>query len=130
MPFGIKPWHCIALSMLLLIVLAAIIARNPLVMLDEIAAKMLEFELERSNVIQELNALGDEFYATLSPSDRAEIRKGLPDVAREWYPTLFDDVAPAQLPDPTWPDRNRKALRKLREISKKYETFFSVPVSQ
>jgi len=48
-----------------------------------------------------LDATADTFYATLSPADRASLREGLPEEARQWWPTLFDDVTPARPPDRT-----------------------------
>lgn len=129
MPFRIKPWHCIALVMLLLIAVAANFVQNRPVIFDGYTVFMWMYEAEYDKVIQEMNALSNEFYATLSPSDRAAIREGLSDTAREWYPTLFDDVTPAQPPDPTWSDRSRKARRRLDKLIKRFELLNSVPVS-
>lgn len=56
-----------------------------------------------------VNSVTDAFYATLSPADRASLREGLPEEARQWWPTLFDDETPARTPDPTMSLR-RKAL--------------------
>lgn len=129
MTFRIKPWHCIAFIMLGLIAFVSIAVWNQPITLEEHTAKMWGFEAERDKVIQELNALSDEFYATLSPSDRAAIREGLSDTAREWYPMLFDDVTPARPPDPTWSDRHRKAKRKLDRLINRFEMLAPVPVS-
>ena len=129
MPFRIKPWHCIALVMLLLIAVAANFVQDRPVIFDGYTVFMWMYEAEYDKVIQEMNALSNEFYATLSPSDRAAIREGLSDTAREWYPTLFDDVTPAQPPDPTWSDRSRKARRRLDKLIKRFELLNSVPVS-
>lgn len=128
MPFRIKPWHCIAFVMVGLIAFVSIAVWDHPMTWEEHTAKMRGYEAEFDDVIEELNALSDEFYATLSPSDRAEIRERLPDDAREWYPTLYDDVTPAQPPDPTWSDRQRKARRKLNRLIKRYEILFSVTV--
>lgn len=129
MPFRIKPWHCVALVMLLLIAVAVNFVQDRQVIFDGYTVFMWMYEAEYDKVMQELNALSDEFYATLSPSDRAAIREGLSDTAREWYPMLFDDVTPAQPPDPTWSDRHRKARRKLDKLIKRFELLNSVPVS-
>lgn len=129
MPFRIKPWHCVALFMLVLIAFVEISVRNQPMTLEDHTAKMWGFKAEGDRVIQELNALSNEFYATLSPADRAAIRGGLSDTAREWYPMLFDDVTPAQPPDPTWSDRHRKALRRLDKLINRFELWNSVPVS-
>lgn len=53
--------------------------------------------------IRKMHAHSNEFYATLSPSDRAAIRAGLSESeeARKWWPTLFDDETPARSPDST-----------------------------
>ena len=124
MPFRIKPWHCIAFIMLGLIAYVSIWSR-PMTW-EEHTAKMWGYEAEFDEVMRELNALSEEFYATLSPADRAEIRGGLSDDARELYPTLFNDFTPAQPPDPTWSDRQRKVRRKLDRLIKRYEMLFSV----
>ena len=129
MPFRIKPWHCVGFIMLGLIAFVEISVRNQPMTLEDHTAKMWAFKAEGDKVIQELNALSNEFYATLSPSDRAAIREGLSDTAREWYPMLFDDVTPAQPPDPTWSDRHRKARRKLDKLINRFELLNSVPVS-
>ena len=129
MPFRIKPWHCIALVMLLLIAVAANFVQDRPVIFDGYTVFMWMYEAEHDELMQELNALSNEFYATLSPSDRAAIRGGLSDDAREWYPMLFDDVTPAQPPDPTWSDRSRKARRRLDKLIKRFELLNSVPVS-
>ena len=129
MPFRIKPWHCVALFMLVLIAVAVNFVQDRKVIFDGYTVFMWMYEAEYDKVMQELNALSDEFYATLSPSDRAAIREGLSDTAREWYPMLFDDVTPAQPPDPTWSDRHRKARRRLDKLIKRFELLNSVPVS-
>ena len=129
MPFRIKPWHCIVLVMLGLIAFVEIAVRNQPMMLEDHMEKMWGFEAEGDKVTQEMNALSNEFFATLSPADRAAIRGGLSDDARELYPTLFDDVTPAQPPGPNWSDRNRKARRRLDKLIKRFELLNSVPVS-
>ena len=129
MPFRIKPWHCVALFMLLLIAVAVNFVQDRKVIFDGYTVFMWMYEAEYDKVMQELNALNNEFYATLSPADRASIREGLSDTAREWYPMLFDDVTPAQPTDPTWSDRHRKARRKLDKLIKRFELLNSVPVS-
>ena len=128
MPFRIKPWHCIAFIMVGLIAFVSIVVWDHPMTWEEHTAKMWGYEADFDEVMRELNALSEEFYATLSPSDRAAIRGGLPDDARERYPTLYDDVTPAQAPDPTWSDRQRKARRKLDRLIKRYEMLFSVTV--
>lgn len=128
MPFRIKPWHYIAFVMLGLIAYVSIAAWDDPMTWEEHTAKMWGYEAECDGVMRELNALSEEFHATLSPSDRAAIREGLSDDARELYPTLYDDVTPAQAPDPTWSDRQRKARRKLERLIKRYEILFSVTV--
>ena len=129
MPFRIKPWHCIAFVMLGLIAYVSIAVRNHPMTWEEHTAKMWGYGAEFDDVMRELNALSDEFHATLSPSERAAIRRGLSDDSRELYPTLFDDITPAQPPDPTWSDRQRKASRKLDKLIKRYDMLMSVPVS-
>ena len=129
MPFRIKPWHCIALVMLLLIAVAVNFVQDRQVIFDGYTVFMWMYEAEYDKVMQELNALNNEFYATLSPADRASIREGLSETARELYPTLFDDVTPAQPPDPTWSDRHRKALRRWDKLTNRFELLNSVPVS-
>ena len=126
MPFPIKPWHCIAAVMLGLTAYVSIWDR-PMTW-EEHAVKMWGYEAEFDEVMRDLNALSEEFYATLSPSDRAAIRGGRSDDARELYPILFDDITPAQPPDPTWSDRQRKALRKLNKLIKRYDLLMSMPV--
>ncbi len=126
MPFRIKPWHCIAFIMLGLIAYVSIWSR-PMTWQDH-TAKMWGYEAEFDEVMRELNALSEEFYATLSPAERAAIRGGRSDDARELYPTLFNDFTPAQPPDPTWSDRQRKVRRKLDRLIKRYEMLFSVSV--
>jgi hypothetical protein len=128
MPIRIKPWHCIAFIMLGLIAYASIAVWNQPMTWEEHTAKMWGYEAEFDEVMRELNALSEEFYATLSPADRAEIRKRLPDDARERYPTLYDDVTPAQPADPTWSDRQRKARRKLNRLIKRYDLLMLMPV--
>lgn len=128
MPFRIKPWHCIAFIMVGLIAYVSIAVWDHPMTWEEHTAKMWGYEAEFDDVMRELNVLSEEFYATLSLSDRAAIRRGLPDDARELYPTLFDDITPAQPPDPTWSDRQRKASRKLERLIKRYEMLFSVTV--
>ncbi len=129
MPFRIKPWHCVALVMLLLIAVAVNFVQDRQVIFDGYTVFMWMYEAEYDKVMQELNALNNEFYATLSPADRASIREGLSETARELYPTLFDDVTPAQPPDPTWSDRHRKALRRWDKLINRFELLNSVPVS-
>ena len=129
MPFRIKPWHCVALVMLLLIAVAVNFVQDRQVIFDGYTVFMWMYEAEYDKVMQELNALNNEFYATLSPADRASIREGLSETARELYPTLFDDVTPAQPPDPTWSDRHRKARRRWDKLIKRFELLNSVPVS-
>ena len=128
MLFRIKPWHCIAFIMLGLIAFVSIVVWDHPMTWEEHTAKMWGYEAEFDEVMRELNALSEEFHATLSPSDRAAIRGGLLDDARELYPTLFDDFTPAQPPNPTWSDRQRKARRKLERLIKRYEMLFSVTV--
>ena len=73
MPFRIKPWHCIAVVMLGLIAYVSIVWDHPMTW-EEHTAKMWGYEAEFDEVMRELNALSEEFHATLSPSDRAAIR--------------------------------------------------------
>ena len=101
MPFPIKPWHCIAVVMLGLIAYVSIIVWDHPMTWEDHTAKMWGYEAEFDEVMRELNALSEEFYATLSPAERAAIRGGRSDDARELYPILFDDITPAQPPDPT-----------------------------
>ena len=56
------------------------------------------------------NAISDEFYSTLSPADRASLRAGLPEEARQWWPTLFDDVTPSRPPNPDIKARRQSLL--------------------
>lgn len=126
MPFRIKPWNCIAVVMLGLIAYVSITVWDHPMTWEEHTAKMWGYEAEFDEVMRELNALSEEFYATLSPAERAAIRGGRSDDARELYPTLFNDVTPAQPPDPTWSDRQRKVRRKLDRLIKRYEMLFSV----
>ena len=128
MPFPIKPWHCIAVVMLALIAYVSITVWDHPMTWQEHTAKMWGYEAEFDEVMRELNALSEEFHATLSPSDRATIRGGLSDAARELYPILFDDITPAQPPDPTWSDRQRKVRRKLDKLIKRYDLLMSMPV--
>ena len=128
MPVRIKPWHCIAVVMLGLIAYVSIIVWDYPMTWEEHSAKMWGYEAEFDDVMRELNALSEEFHATLSPAERAAIRGGRSDDARELYPILFDDITPAQPPDPTWSDRQRKALRKLNKLIKRYDLLMSMPV--
>lgn len=59
---------------------------------------------------KEIDMVADEFYATLSPADRASVRAGLPPEARHCYPSLFDDVTPARPPDPNMETRRQSLL--------------------
>ena len=59
---------------------------------------------------KEIDAVADEFYATLSPADRASVRAGLPPEARHRYPSLFDDETPARPPDPNMETRRHSLL--------------------
>ena len=129
MPFRIKPWHCIAFIMLGLIAYGSIVVWDHPMTWEEHTAKMWGYEAEFDEVMRELNALSEEFYATLSPADRAAIRGRLSVDARELCPILYDDVTPAQPPDPTWSDRQRKASRKLNKLIKRYDLLMSAPVS-
>ena len=129
MPFPIKPWQCVALCMFLIIGFALYIkntSHQPITF-EEYTKKSRALEAEEETLMKEINALNDAFYATLSPSDRAAIREGLSEEARQWWPTLFDDITPAQPPDPTISARCKKALLKLDQLIEKWEKLPPMP---
>ena len=96
----------------------------------EYTKKKEALEVEEEQLIQELNALSDAFYATIFPADRAALRTGLPEAARTWWPTLFDDETPAQLPDPTRSAKPQNALSRLDQLVEKFEQLAIPPLRQ
>ena len=78
----------------------------------------------------QMPSISDAFYATIFLADRSALRTGLPEAARTWWPTLFDDETPAQLPDPTRSAKPQNALSRLDQLVEKFKQLAIPPLRQ